>query len=528
MKKLKKLFSKKQIAIEEEQVVNPPEKNKLPRELEGKMTQLRPHIEKNGDIISRPFFINGEENLQAAVIYIEGVIDTENLNKDILKPLMLQTSQEPLENKGIQHIIDHIYKTSLTVGQIKKIDTFPLLIQNIFDGLTIVMLDGYTEVLVIDIRGGENRAITEPETEKTIHGSREGFIENLVVNIALIRRKLRDPNLIVEKTIIGKRSRTDVALLYIEDIADPKIIADVKDKVNKIEIDGIIATSYIEQLIEDNPYSFFPQMQRTERPDKVVANLLEGKIVILVNGTPFALIVPSLFVQFLQATEDYYDRTYFGSFIRTLRYAAFFLAIFLPATYVALLSFQQELIPFDLIVSLAASRKEVPFPVAVEAILQEFIIQLVMESGVRLPTPLGQTVGVVGGIILGQAAISAKLASPAIVIVTSITTICTWAIPTPSMAHVSRILRLPLLLFASFFGLFGLSLGLLIILAHLVSLNSMGVPYFSPFAPTRFADLKDTFFRTFFWKMKNRPASIPVQDRQRQTNTKRKGISDER
>lgn len=529
LKKLINLFSKNKISNKEEDIVKPIENTKLPRNIEEKISLLRPYIQKNSDIVSRPFFINGRENLHAIVIYMEGVIDTENLNQDILKPIMLQMNQEQLENKEIQHFINRIYQTSLTVGQIKKIDTLDMLIQNIFDGLTILMFDGYAEVLVIDIRGGETRAISEPETEKSIRGSREGFIENLVVNIGLIRRKLRDPNLVVEKMIVGKRSRTDVAILYIKDIADPKIVVDIKTKVNKIEIDGILTTGYIEQLIEGSPYSFFPQIQETERPDKIAAHLLEGKIAIMANGTPFVLILPSLFVQFLQTTEDYFDRTYIGSFTRALRHIAFFLAIFLPGIYVALLSFQQELIPFDLIVSLASSRKEVPFPVAVEAFLQEFIIQLLTESGMRLPTPLGQTVGVVGGIILGQAAISAKLASPAIIIVTAITTICTWVIPNPSMSNAARILRLPVLLFASFFGLFGLSLCLLIILAHLSSLESMGgVPYFSPYAPTRYDDIKDSFFRTFLWKMKKRPASIPVQDKQRQTNTNRKETSDER
>lgn len=529
LKKLINLFSKNKISNKEEDIVKPIENTKLPRDIEEKISLLRPYIQKNSDIVSRPFCINGRENLHATVIYIEGVIDTETLNQDILKPIMLQMNQHQLENKEIQHFIDRIYQTSLTVGQIKKIDTLDLLIQNIFDGLTILMFDGYAEVLVIDIRGGEIRAISEPETEKSIRGSREGFVENLVVNVGLIRRKLRDPNLVVEKMIVGKRSRTDVAILYIKDIADPKIVVDIKEKIQKIEIDGILATGYIEQLIEENPYSFFPQIQETERPDKVAAHLLEGKIAIIANGTPFVLILPSLFVQFLQTTEDYFDRTYIGSVTRVLRHIAFFLAIFLPGIYVALLSFQQELIPFDLIVSLASSRKDVPFPVAVEALLQEFIIKLLTESGLRLPTPLGQTVGVVGGIILGQAAISAKLASPAIIIVTAITTICTWVIPTPSMANTARILRLPVLLCASFFGLFGLSLCCLIILAHLSDLESLGgVPYFAPYAPTRYADLKDSFFRTFLWKMKKRPASIPGQDKQRQTNTNRKETSDER
>lgn len=522
MKLLKKSFRKRRAVTSKKNQDNYSGEIKLPRDLAKKMQMLRPYIEKNSDIISRPFFITEAENLQAVAIYMEGMVDTAALNRDILKPLMLNASREQLEKKGTKHLIDRIYQTSLTVGRVLKVDTFPALVQIIFDGLTILMFDGLAEVLAVDIRAGENRAIEEPTAEKTLRGPREGFIESLVVNIALIRRKLRDPNLVVEKMVLGKRTRTEVAFLYIDDIADPQIVAEVKARVAKIDIDGNVVTGYIEQLIEDNPYSVFPQIQGTERPDKVMAQLLEGKIALLADGSPFVSILPSLFVQFLQASEDYFDRTYIGSFLRAIRYIAFFLAISLPAIYVALLSFQQELIPFDLIVSLAENRKAVPFPVAVEALLLELIIQMTIETGLRLPTPLGSTVGVVGGIILGQAAISANLASPAIVIIISVTTICTFAIPVQSMALATRILRLPLLVFAASFGVFGFSLGWLLILAHLASLESVGVPYFAPFAPTRFADLKDSFFRTFIYKMKNRPVSIPVQDRQRQASTGRK------
>ncbi len=499
----------------------------LPEDLTAKVKLLKPYLTKNQDIVSRSFVIEGAENLNAVVIYLEGIIDTAILNRDVLNPLLLYSNREQIENEGPKHLIDRISQTSLNIGQIKKLNTFSDLIQNIFDGLTILIFDGFSEVLALDIRGGEIRGITEPDTEKTLRGPREGFVESLIVNIALIRRKLRDPNLTVEKTIIGKRTRTDVAIIYIQDIASSDIVSNIKEKLSNIDIDGVLDTGYIEQLIEDNPFSFFPQFKSTERPDKTIAHLLEGKVLLMANGIPSALIVPSLFVQFLQAPEDYYERTFIGSFTRMLRYLAFFLAISLPAIYVALLSYQQQLIPFDLIVSLAESRKEVPFPVAVEALVLEIIIQLVMETGLRLPTSFGQTVGVVGGIILGQAAISARLASPAIVIITAVTTICTFAMSTPGMALSTRVLRLPMLLLASSFGIFGVTFGWLIILGHLSSLESLGIPYFSPFAPFRFADLKDSFYRTFLWKMKKRPVSIPSTNKKRQGTFKKKDNQNE-
>jgi len=528
-----KLFSalfKKKTAKQNKKQGSIPETIKLPQDLAKKMDLIRPYISKNHDIVTRPFSVlgKGKDKLRAVVIYMEGIIDTAILNEDILKPLMFYSNWDQLEREGSRHLIDWIYQTSLSVGQVKKADTLDALVQNIFDGLVILMFDGLNEVLTIDISGGERRSIQEPPTEHVIRGPREGFVENLTTNISLIRRKLRDPNLIVEKTVLGKRTRTNVAFVYIEDIADPEIVKTIKEKVSEIHMDGLLATGYIEQMIEDNHYSIFPQIQSTERPDKVVAHLLEGRVAILAEGTPFAIILPSLFIQFFQASDDYFDRPFTGSITRFARFLSFFLAVSLPAIYVSLLSFQVELIPFNLVLSLVESRKAVPLPVFVEILILELIIQLVVETGLRLPSTVGQTIGVVGGIVLGQAAISAHLASPGAVIITAITTICTFTTPSNSMALASRFLRLPLFLLASAFGTFGFSLGWLIILAHLASLESVGVPFFAPFAPTRFADLKDSFYRTFIDKMNYRPVSIPINDRKRQGTTGRKDRKNER
>lgn len=509
---LKKLFKKNP---QNSSTKKSSEESKLPKEITKKKEILGSYIKKNSDIISRSFILNGDENYQALILYLDGIVDINILNRDILKPLMTSCIPEQLKSQGTQPLINQIWGTSLTVGQVKKIDTFQSLVQKLFDGNAVLIFDGVKEALGLDIRGGEYRAIEEPATEKTLRGSREGFTENLITCIALIRRKLRDPKLVVEKQVVGKRTRTDVAIIYIEDIADPRIVAEVKKRINLIDIDGAMETGYLEQMIEDNPYSPFPQMQGTERPDKIVGNLLEGRIAILANGSPFALIVPSLFIQFLQASEDYYERAYVGSVYRLLRTMAFFLAISLPAIYVAVLSFQQELIPLDLIIPLAENRKQVPFPVAVEAFLLELIIQVVIETGLRLPTAIGQTVGVVGGIVLGQTAVTANLASPAIIIIVALTTICTFAMASYGLAAAIRVIGLPLFFLSAAFGVFGFSLGWLLILAHLVSLESMGVPYFAPIAPMRFTDLKDTFIRVFAFWMKKRPVSIPGQDKKR-------------
>ena len=493
----------------------------LPKNLHKKVNILKPYLESNADIIYRVFSLRGLPERQVGMIYLSGVIDNDTLKQHVLKPLITGDWGE-LEQIPSKSLLDQIYRNLLTVGVVKKLNSPANLIQAIFDERAVLMVDGITEALALDIRGGDQRSIEEPPTEQTMRGSREGFNENLTSNTALIRRRLRDPNLVVENTIVGKRSRTDVAIFYIKDIADPKIVATVRERLAKINIDGVLATGYLEQMIEDNPYSLFPQAKGTERSDKVAAGLLEGRIAILASGTPFALLVPSLFVEFFQAPEDYYERAFVGSLYRVLTFLSFFLAVSLPALYVALFSFQIELIPFELMVPLARARKQVPFPVVVEVLLLEGVMQLIITAGLRLSSPLNQTVGVVSGIVIGQAAITAKLATPGVIIMIALATICTFGIPSHTLSMATRLIRLPVTLLSAGFGMFGFSFSWLIIIAHLANLESIGVPYLAPFAPTRYEDLKDSIFRTFFRKLKQRPASVPIQDRQRQGNMQRK------
>lgn len=490
----------------------------LPASLNEKMQILNPYLQKSIDIIKRPFYLDGEPPLEAISIHLNKIIDDETLNQDILRHLMIDCRRESVLERGSENLIDFIYKTSITATQISKLNTLSALVHAIFDGLTVLMFDGIKEVLVVDIHGGEFRNIDVPPAEQTMRGSREGFIERLDINIALVRRRLKDPNLVVEKTIVGRRTRTQVGILYIDDVADPDILTEVKKRINQMDLDGIVASGYVEQFIEDSPTSIFPQVFITERPDKFVAMLMEGRIGIIVDNTPLSFTVPALFVQFIQAPEDYYEKTFFSNYIRILRYIALLIAISFPAFYIALLSYQPELIPYDLLISFSKARSEVPLPVIVEALVMEIIIQLVIEAGLRLPQQIGQTVGVVSGIILGQAAISAKLASPIVILIISVSILCTYALPSASMVLTTRLLRLPIMLLAATFGLFGVAFGWFILQAHLIGLESIGVPYFAPLAPMRYPDLKDSVIRTFMKKMNQRPVSIPIKDRKRQGN----------
>lgn len=489
---------------------------KLSPDFDSKKRILDPYIQKNRDVVYRQIIIKGDPKRRAAVVYLEGGTDSPTLQDEVLKSLMLESDVNLLQQAGAGNLIDRIYETSIPVGQVKKVTQAGEMVQSVFDGLTLVLIDGISEALVLDIRGGERRAPDEPPVERTLRGSREGFIEDLGVNIAMVRRRLRDPHLVVEKTTVGKRTRTDIAILYIDDIADPEIVRNVKGKIDQIDVDGISAVGYLEQFISDNHYSPFPQFRSTERPDKVIMELLEGRIAVMACGTPWVLIAPSLFVSFLQASEDYYDRPFVATFNRLARYLAFVIAVSLPALYIALLSFMPELIPYQLFVILAQARSQVPFPVLVEVLIQEIIIQLVVETGLRLPTSVGQTVGVVAGIVLGQAAINANIASPAIIMVIAFTTIATFALPNYSMVLATRIIRIAFIIVTSIFGVFGFSISWFIMITHLISLESVGVPYFAPFGPVRYGDLKDSFYKGFIWRYKYRPQSIPQLDRKRQ------------
>ncbi|MEQ8200565.1 MAG: spore germination protein [Syntrophomonadaceae bacterium] len=490
----------------------------LPESLAGKQSLLKPHIENSHDIINRPFFLGVRPPVEAAAIYINGVIDIDTFNDSILRPLMVYAEDDGSGDRPGQELAEYLARTLLTVAQFRKIDRLADLVRDIYDGMLMIMLEGSAEVLSIDIHKTLLRAIEEPAAERGLRGSREGFIENLDVNISMVRRRLRDPKLVVRKMVVGQRTRTQVGILYVEDIADPNIVKDIETRINTIQTDGVVASGIIEQFIQDRPWSVFYQYRVTEKPDKAVMQILEGRVLIIVDGTPTTFSAPSLFVEFFQSPGDYYERTPITSFVRILRYLAFILAVSISALYVALINFQPELIPPDLLVPIARFRNQVPFPVAVEVLLLEIMMQLVIEAGFQLPGNVGQTVGVVGGIIMGQAAITARFASPAAVIVVAFSAMCTFVLPSPGMALASRLLRLPMILVSATFGIFGFFLMWLLMLTHLTSLTSIGVPYLSPLAPTRYSDLKDGIIRSFLTAMNKRPVSIPSQDKVRQAN----------
>jgi len=484
----------------------------LPVSLAQKMELLAPYLDTNRDVKSRSFSLRGKKKLSAVAIFMEGITDYHSLNRDILLPLMNREFQEIRDPGGF---LEEVTTSVLTVGQIKTVATPAAMIHSIFDGMTVLIFDGIPDALAIDARGGEYRSIQEPLLDHAVRGPRESFTENIVTNISLVRRKLRDPNLVVESLVLGQRSRTEIAILYIKDIADPGIVAEIKERLAPVNIDGVLSVGQVNQLIEDRPHSVFPVTRTVERADMAAASLLEGRIVVASGESPFMLVYPTLFAEFFRSMDDYYERNIIGAFIKPLRFFAFFIAVSLPSLYIALFAYQPELITYRLLIHVERFRSEVPFPVLFEAIMIELLIQLIIEASLRLPTPLGQTIGVVTGIVLGQAAIMAKLASPSLIIIIAIAALSIYVIPNYSITQSVRIVRILMMIAASTFGLFGFILGWLLILGQLADLESIGVPNMAPLAPTRFADLKDTFFVSPLKKQKERPVSVPIQDKKR-------------
>ena len=339
-----------------------------------------------------------------------------------------------------------------------------------------------------------------------MRGPREGFIEDVNVNIALIRRKIKVPDLCVEKLVIGEKSKTDVYIVYVKSVADPKLIEEIRIRLDRIKIDAILESGYIEQFIEDDPWSIFPTVSNTEKPDKVAAKILEGRAAILVDGTPFVLAVPMVFVESFQSVEDYYSRPFLASITRMIRFLSYIISTLGPAIYVALTVFHQELIPTQLLISIAEGRERVPFPAILEASLMIFAFDILREAGVRLPKPVGQTVGIVGAIVLGEASVQAGLISPIMVIVVSSTAIASFAVP--AQTDSGTVLRYIYLALAGIAGGFGVITGLLVTLLHLASLRSFGTPYLWPIAPLNLSGLKDVFVRMPLWMQSKRPKAI--------------------
>lgn len=473
------------------------------------LTQL---LEKPSDLKVRILHI-GEANIKSAIIYIEGIVDTIATEQNVLNNIEMERD---LPQSSVD-LFEFIYHKIIAVNGVEKESNFNKIINSLLSGKTIIFIEGIDRSLVINTIGGNYRQIEEPASETLIRGPRTGFVENIQTNLALIRRGIRDPNLRFKTYQVGKRSKNSIVVAYIDGIVHPPLIQELDRRLKTIDIDIVPESGYVEQWIEDSFLSPFPQILNSERPDKVCTAIMQGKFTILIDGTPFALIGPAVFANILESPEDYYERWTIGSLIRLLRYFGAFISIFLPGLYIALVSFHPGMLPSELTFSIAGSREGVPFPPVAEAFLMVLTFELLQEAGARLPQTIGQTIGIVGGLVIGEASVQAGIVSPIMVIVIALTAIATFAIPAYSVAIGFRIVRFGFMFAAGAFGLYGLVLAYIMINIHFVNLKSFGVPYSVPFAPFFKKDWNDVIIRLPLITFNKRPGYLQTQDDQSQS-----------
>lgn len=504
----KKNKQKKQVSKKQEQLgqsKNVP-KGDIEKSLATNIDVIKETTGNSSDIIVRVIKMGREADITAAIIYTEGLVDDLTVKDFLIESAMKDTNEQNLENPNLA--LQVLKEKILPIGEVKELDCWEDLFANLMTGQTIILVDGVSKALTANTRGGEKRQIAEPVTEISIRGPKDSFTETIRTNSALIRKRIKNPNLWLESMKIGKVTQTDVAIMYINGIVNEKVVEEVRIRLKRINIDSILETGYIEQLIEEKTFTTFPTLFHTERPDVVAANLLEGRVAILVDGTPYVLLAPAVFIQFFQAVDDYYGRFDLSSALRFLRVLIFFISLVGPAIYIAATTFHQEMIPTPLVIALAAQRESVPFPAFVEAMIMEVTFEILREAGVRLPRAIGQTVSIVGAIVLGQSAVQAGFVSPAMLIVVSITAIANFATPAYSIAISARLIRFIIMVMAATFGFYGCLMGILVMVIHLCSLRSFGVPYMTPLAPFIPANFGDTVVRKPIWEYKERPRII--------------------
>ncbi|MCX7922602.1 MAG: spore germination protein [Clostridia bacterium] len=462
------------------------------------------------DVIRKKVYI---DNRQGAFFYfLEGLTDKDLIQRDFINPIVEMSLRELSNEMNIHNLPCN--KTTLLHDSQAVIDS-------IMSGDSVFICAALPFAVSCTLADIEKRAIEEPVIEKNVRGPHEGFVEPLGTNLSILRRKIKNNNLKFKTVTLGVQTKQKVAVAYIEGIANMEIVNGLIDKINNIEIDGLLAIGYIEQSLTSHPNSLFPQFLATERPDKAMSALLEGRITILLDGTPVVLVAPVNFLTFFQALDDYSTLWIHGSFLRMLRFTALIVAILLPSLYIAITSFHYYSVPLNLLVPLAESRAKVPFPPIIEVLILEATVEMVREAAVRLPTYIGTAISVVAGLILGEAAVQAGIVSDLLIVIVAATAVASYVIPSYDMSLAVRILRFLFMVASSIFGIIGIVMCTALTLAHLLTMDSLGQPYFQPLTPLVKKDIKDTFFRLPIKNMGKRQEMT-------RTNNKFRGRSDDR
>ncbi|QSO48561.1 spore germination protein [Alicyclobacillus mengziensis] len=455
--------------------------------------KVRSTLGDASDVIYRQINFSKQQTL--LIMYVDGLVDEKALNETFLKPLVFDDQSSSSNRKTSQGALEIVTNQLVPIANVKNVRTLGEITDGLLRANVAVVAHGAHVALLAELNGWPVRAIQESYSEPSIQGPHEAFNESLRNTTALIRRRLRDTRLRIESLVVGEFSKTDVSVMYLDGVVNESVLAELHLRLHKVCLDSVLDSHYIEEFLEDSPWSPFPQVQNTERPDVVTAALLDGKIAVVVDGTPTVLLVPMIFWDGFQAPDDYYQRALYVTLIRWVRFVMHYFSMFLTPTYVALISFHPQMLPTNLLITFAASHNGVPFPVVVEAFMMELIFEGLREAGIRLPKVMGTAVSIVGGIVVGQAAVEAGIVSAPTVIVVAISEISSFTIPRYNFGFSFRIIRFFMLICAGVLGLYGIALSFVIVLAHQVNLRSFGVPYMTPLAPRNSKQLLDVFLR---------------------------------
>jgi len=466
------------------------------------------------DIVFRSLEINALNRIPLTIIYTDGLVDSDSIANFIIKPLA--ENRAFTQVRSAKEAIREIDKGAVYYPDQKTRDQIGEVIDDILSGATALVFESEKKALVFEAKNFAKRAVTPPIEESALKGPKDCFVETFRDNTAMVRRKIRTPDLVIDETTIGRQTRTTVGIFYIKGIASQKIVSEVRKRLNSIDIDGLLYVANLEEHFIDSKYTPFPQISFTEKPDKFCSNLVEGRVGMIIDGYPFSLIVPVTFVDTLQVMDDYNFNVFMASGYRLLRWVLYFVTLFLPGFYVAVTTFHQEMIPTNLVLSIAESKTGTPFPIFIEVLLAIAAFNILLQAGVGVWKTIGNTVSIVGALVLGEAAITASLISPGVVIVVAVAAISTLAIPSFELTTAAMIWQLIITVFCSFFGLYGLVLASLILLYNLCTIEVLGVPYLSPLVSSEGKDMQDSLFRLPVRTMKQRPGYLKPENQKKQ------------
>lgn len=488
--------------------------SKLTKSLDENLKTIKKDLADTSDVAYRDIIIG--KDLKAAFVVVDGLSNMGNLSNFVIENLLGELGKIHVEQNK-DNLLEYLTRQAFSFVEVGEQDDLDTIYKLILSGEALFLIDGIDKALILGTRTYPIRGNEEPPTETLIRGPRDGFNESLRTNTALVRRRVRDKNFKIVSKDVGSRSKTDLAIMYIEDIVDEKLLTEVHRRIDNVDIDAVLDSSTLEYLIEDNYLSPFPQIENTERPDSVAAALFEGRVCIIVDNSPFALMIPATVGTLMQSTEDHYNRWTESSFVRILRVIAVLLVLLPSALYVAITAFNPGLLPTRLIYYVGASRINVPFPAVVEAFIMELTMEIIRQAGTRISGPIGSTIGIVGGLIIGQAAVEAGIVSSLMIIVVALSTVASFAIPSYELSTALRILRFVFIILAGIFGLYGITLGLILMGSHIIIPDSFKIPYASPYSGLGIedGDIKDTLVKAPIQKLWRRPGFTNPKNKRR-------------